>query len=184
MRYLLRFLLNSPPAICYLIADMRDQTISVMFVCMGNVCRSPAAHAVLAHKLRERGLEGQVKVASSGTIAYHVGEPADARMRQELARHGIKSISRAEQFVPEDFSRYDLILAMDRTNFTSLKDLAVNGNSRYFSKVRLFRDFDPEGPGDVPDPYYGGASGFEEVFRMVDRTTDLLLDRIESGDLV
>ncbi|WP_319417065.1 low molecular weight protein-tyrosine-phosphatase [Marispirochaeta aestuarii] len=163
---------------------MSNQSINVMFVCMGNVCRSPAAHAVLVHKLRERGLDQRVRVASSGTIAYHVGEPADSRMRQELASHGIKSISRAEQFIPEDFSRYDIILAMDRTNYESLKEMAVNGNSQYLSRVRLFREFDPEGPGDVPDPYYGGRSGFSEVFRMVDRTTDSLLDHIISGALV
>jgi protein-tyrosine phosphatase len=155
-----------------------------MFVCMGNVCRSPAAHAVFMHKLRERGLEEQVLVASSGTIAYHTGEPADPRMIQELARNGVESVSRAQQFTLEDFSRYDLILAMDRRNYESLKEMAANGNCQYFSRVRLFRDFDPEGPGDVPDPYYGGRSGFAEVFRMVDRTTDYLLDRIFAGELV
>jgi protein-tyrosine phosphatase len=105
-------------------------------------------------------------------------------MRQELASHGIESVSRAEQFIPEDFSRYDLILAMDRTNFESLRAMAVNGNSQYFSRVRLFRDFDPQGPGDVPDPYYGGRSGFAEVYRMVDRTTDSILDHIVSGALI
>jgi len=157
--------------------------MKIMFVCTGNICRSPAAHAVLEFKLAERNMSEQVEAASSGTIAYHVGEPVDSRMRAELSRHGIPARSRARQFEGRDLEEFDLILAMSRSHYRDMQRHAVNGYAAHRDKIRMFRDFDPQGPGDVPDPYYGGSEGFAQVYRMVERTVEELLRRIEAGEL-
>ncbi len=153
--------------------------MKIMFVCTGNICRSPAAHAVLEHKLEERGLSGLVDVSSSGTTAYHVGEPVDYRMGAELSRHGVQSRNRARQFYPKDLEEYDLLLGMSRSHLRDMQRAAVNDYGDYARKIRLFRDFDPVGTGEVPDPYYGGSEGFVKVYEMVDRTVDGLLDYLQ-----
>ena len=164
---------------------MSTKKLKIMFVCLGNICRSPAAHAVLEHKVRERGLEDRIQVSSSGTSAYHVGEEADPRMRNELSEHGVSSPSRAQQFHKSDFEYQDLILAMDRENFSHLRQSLGNGTvpGELTRKLRMFRNFDPEGTGDVPDPYYGGSRGFTEVYAMVERTVERILDVFEAGEL-
>jgi protein-tyrosine phosphatase len=134
---------------------------SLLFVCLGNICRSPTAEGVMRHLLAARGLSDLFSVDSAGTGAWHAGQPPDARATRAAARRGIPLSGQARQVRPEDFERFDLVLAMDRDNLRELLRLA-GGSSRH--KVRLLRDFQPGGVGqEVPDPYYGGEAGFEEV---------------------
>jgi protein-tyrosine phosphatase len=149
--------------------------VRILFVCTGNICRSPLAHAVFESLLAERGLAHRYEVESAGTTAYHAGDNADPRMRKTAAGHGVHIDHLARQISRDDLEHYDMILAMDRENRDAVLRLARNGEGA--KKVRLFREFDPEGgPGhEVPDPYYGGSDGFERVFRIVDRTSRGLL---------
>ncbi|WP_210503149.1 low molecular weight protein-tyrosine-phosphatase [Nocardioides xinjiangensis] len=141
----------------------------VALVCLGNICRSPTAHVVLEHRLRDAGLADRVQVASSGTGGWHVGNPMDPRAAATLSAAGYDPTRhRARQYDATWPDAYDLVLAMDETNL-----LDVGGRT---DRVGLFRDFDPVGPGgEVPDPYYGGADGFEEVLAMVERTSDAIV---------
>jgi protein-tyrosine phosphatase len=151
----------------------------VLFVCLGNICRSPAAEGAFLHIVREAGLEDEFVTDSAGTGAWHVGEQADERMRRAAARRGITLPSVARQVTRGDFDRFDLIVAMDSTNLATLERLAP---SAHRGKIRLFREFDPEsGGGDVPDPYYGGPDGFEEVLDIVTRTARALLDELRGA---
>lgn len=152
-----------------------------MFVCLGNICRSPLAHAVFQEIVNERELSDGYEVQSSGTCAYHVGEPSDSRMKQTALDHGVKIKHRARQIFRCDLEDYDYIFAMDHNNYSNLRRLTANEG--LLARIRMFRDYDPEGPGDVPDPYYGGQEGFETVFSIVKRTCDNILDLMESGDL-
>ena len=147
----------------------------VCFVCLGNICRSPTAEGVFLAKLREHGLEDAVRVDSAGTGSWHTGEPADARARAVATRRGIELPSRARQVTPEDFDAFDLIIAMDASNRRDLVALARTETA--VAKVKLFRSFDPTAdPGaEVPDPYYGGEQGFDEVFDMCERASEGLL---------
>ena len=150
--------------------------ISVLFVCLGNICRSPAAEAAFQHAAAEVGLAGEFIVDSAGTGAWHVGAPADRRMREAGQRRGITMTSRARQVSLDDFKTFDHILAMDTTNLRALRRLSPVEHRR---KIRLFRDLDPDGPGeDVPDPYYGDAAGFDEVLDIVTRTALVLLEEL------
>jgi protein-tyrosine phosphatase len=140
----------------------------VLFVCLGNICRSPAAEAVFARLVSEAGWEERFTIDSAGTGRWHVGDPADARMRDAARRRGITITSIARQVVPADFEAFDLILAMDATNLATLRRLAP---AAHHGKIRLFRELDPDAAGtDVPDPYYGGSEGFDDVLDIVTRT--------------
>jgi protein-tyrosine phosphatase len=141
---------------------------AVALVCLGNICRSPMADVVLQQRLEGTGVE----VRSAGTGNWHVGQPMDGRAASTLRRHGYDpSRHRAQQVAPDWLGRFDLVLAMDETN---LEDLGGRDE-----RVRLFRDFDPVGTGgEVPDPYYGGADGFEEVLAMVERTAAALAEQL------
>ncbi|MBN2340524.1 MAG: low molecular weight phosphotyrosine protein phosphatase [Deltaproteobacteria bacterium] len=152
---------------------MTEET-KIMFVCLGNICRSPLAHAVFESLVQEAGLTN-FKIESSGTTAYHVGELPDARMRATASEHGVKMTHRARQLKPSDLDHYDLILAMDNENLSNIRRLAASPEQ--LNKIQLFRDYDPEGGNgaEVPDPYYGGAAGFENVFQIVHRTAGHLL---------
>jgi protein-tyrosine phosphatase len=134
----------------------------VLFVCLGNICRSPTAEGVFRHLLRQEAPELQVEVDSAGTADYHIGEPPDLRSQRAAIRRGIDLGGlRARQVTPADFARFDLILAMDRANLLELEAMRPK-NSR--ARVRLFLEYAPElGRLEVPDPYYRDASGFEEV---------------------
>lgn len=147
----------------------------VLFVCLGNICRSPLAEGVFRQLCERHG--APVEVESAGTGAYHVGEAPDRRMRQTARRHGVDiEHLRARQAVAADFDRFDLILAMDRNNLQNLKAIAPT-NAR--ATLKLFRDFDPTpGDGDVPDPYYGSGDGFEHVYTIVERTSQALLRQL------
>jgi protein-tyrosine phosphatase len=134
-------------------------------ICLGNICRSPMGEVVLSRRVAEAGLDDRVEVASCGTGDWHLGQPMDRRAAATLAAAGYDpSRHRAQQFAPTWLEEYDVLLAMDAQNLAD-----VGGAS---DRVLLFRAFDPVEPGsDVPDPYYGGDSGFEEVLAMVERTS-------------
>lgn len=157
---------------------MSAEPIRVMFVCLGNICRSPLAEGVFRTKVAERDLEDRFEIASSGTGNWHVGEGADARMRETARQHGVSLDEHvSSQFSKDDFGRYDHVFVMDKNNLHDV--LFLDEDDQHDGKVRLFREFDPE-PGDfqVPDPYYGGDQGFENVYAIVDRTTQQILDRL------
>lgn len=155
--------------------------LRVAFVCLGNICRSPTAEAVMRHRIAEAGLDGEIEVESSGTGSWHVGGPSDPRARAEARRRGIAMDGRARQFQAADFGRLDLVLAMDHANAADLRALAPDDATA--AKVRLLREFDPAARGDlaVPDPYYGGDGGFADVFDMVDTACRGLLEHLRAG---
>jgi protein-tyrosine phosphatase len=137
--------------------------VSVCFVCLGNICRPPIAEGVMRHLVREAGLAHEVKIDSAGTAGYHCGEAPDRRARAAGARRGIGIGGAARQFERADFSRFDYVLAMDRSNAEDLAALAPDAAAK--KKLFLLRSFDPATPdgADVPDPYYGGDDGFDLV---------------------
>ena len=139
--------------------------IRVLAVCLGNICRSPTAEAVLRHKLAAAGLDGHVEVDSAGTGGWHVGEPPDPRSQHHAARRGYDlSPLRARRVAEEDFHRFDLILAMDHDNLADLQRLAPDGVRR--AELRLFAEI------EVPDPYLSGPAGFERVLDLVEAASD------------
>ena len=149
---------------------------SVLFVCMGNICRSPTAEGVFRHVVEASGLGDSVHIDSAGTHGYHVGEAPDRRSQSAAARRGYSlSALRARLFEAADFSRFDYVLAMDRENFAYLESLAA---AEHRHRLKLFLSF-AEGLGDeVPDPYYGGAAGFERVLDMVEEASRGLLETL------
>ena len=149
--------------------------IRVCFVCLGNICRSPTAEGVFTHLVAEAGLGSAFEVESAGTADYHVGERPDRRSIATAHTHGVVLPSRARQFQRADFARFELVLAMDTNNRADLLRLAADQSER--DKVLLLRDFEPDaGPeAAVPDPYYGGQAGFEEVFAICQRACAGLL---------
>ena len=150
---------------------------SVLFVCLGNICRSPTAHAVFQSFVERRGLREQVSVDSCGTGSWHVGEQPDRRATAEAALRGYDlSPLRARQVCAEDFLRFDYILAMDQMNLGELRDLCPPG---YHGHLGLFLAF-AEGLSlrEVPDPYYGGADGFTQVLDLVESASEGLLQKI------
>ncbi|NYI79819.1 low molecular weight protein-tyrosine-phosphatase [Nocardioides panzhihuensis] len=146
--------------------------MKIAVVCLGNICRSPMAEVVLRDRLDGSGLD-DVELVSAGTGGWHAGEKMDRRAAATLLEAGYDpERHRARQWPVGDPETYDLVLAMDADNLADLADLAGQTPA---SRLRMFRDFDPEGPGDVPDPYYGGAEGFREVLAMVERTSDAIV---------
>lgn len=152
--------------------------IKVLFVCLGNICRSPMAEGVFRHLAEKKGLASQITCASAGTAAYHIGELPDQRMRKTALAHGIKLESRARQFKAADFSVFDYIVPMDASNYQNIVRLAASEKEK--KKVMLMRNFDENRSGsDVPDPYYGDMEGFEEVYRILEGAAENLLGYIE-----
>lgn len=152
----------------------------ILFVCLGNICRSPLAEAVFRKHVYDAGLGEEHEVESAGTGGWHVGERPDSRMRKTAEKHGVYLENiRARRFDRSDLDRFDLILAMDRSVLHDIQSMA-DPNQR--EKVRLFRTYDEFGgeESDVPDPYYGGQDGFETVYEIVERTSKNLLESIES----
>jgi protein-tyrosine phosphatase len=141
--------------------------VKVLFVCMGNICRSPTAEGVFRKLVEEVDLQDRIEIDSAGTHAYHIGEPPDHRARQAAARRGIDlSRIRGRQATAEDISRFDYVLAMDDQNRQHLLGMSMENNA---GNVRLFLEYaeDPVTQ-DVPDPYYGGPGGFERVLDMIE----------------
>ncbi len=156
----------------------------VLFVCLGNICRSPTAEGVMAKLVAEAGLQEEIELDSAGTGAWHVGEQADARARAAAHARGIDLDSVARQVCATDFERFDLILAMDGSNLHALRQLAPDESAR--EKVRLLREFDPASTDlndlDVPDPYYDSQRGFEIVLDQVQAACEGLLERVRSSE--
>jgi protein-tyrosine phosphatase len=153
--------------------------VRICFVCLGNICRSPTAEAVMRHLVEEAGLDERIAIESAGTGDWHVGGARDRRSRAVGAARGIPLEGEAQQFTRADFERFDHVLAMDRANRDELLRLARDGRDR--AKVRLLRSFEPGAPPDaeVPDPYYGGPRGFEEVFDICERACRGLLAHLK-----
>jgi protein-tyrosine phosphatase len=171
--------------------------VKICFVCLGNICRSPTAEAVMAAQIDAADLQGQIEVDSAGTGGWHRGAPPDERSAAEARRHGVELTSRARQVHAGDFAYFDLLVAMDRTNRDDLLDLAPTVADR--AKVHLLREFDldtdtdtdpdtdtgptdPDRPDrDVPDPYLGGPDGFAEVYDLIESACAGLLVHLRAG---
>jgi protein-tyrosine phosphatase len=148
----------------------------LLFVCTGNICRSPLAEALFKHKAEEAGLGARFDVDSAGTHDYHEGEPADPRARRVGQRHGLAVTSIARPVVDKDFDRFDMIVAMDRGH---RRELRARAGHALEGKIRLMRDFDPDSVGhDVPDPYYDGEPAFEKVLSILEPACRGLLESL------
>ncbi len=150
--------------------------VRILFVCLGNICRSPLAEGVFQKLVEERGLSEHFDIDSAGTGSWHIGESPDDRMQKTARDHGIELRDQsARRVTPADLDAYDHVLVMDKKNRRRMRE--IDGHDRHEQKIQLFRSFDPE-PGDmeVPDPYFGGDDGFEHVYEIVERTAARLLD--------
>ncbi len=162
---------------------MSEETVvRVLFVCMGNICRSPTAHGVFQKLVEDAGVTDRFEVDSAGTHAYHVGEPPDPRARETASRRGVDlSDLRARRAQAEDFRHFDYVLAMDQDNYRSLSAICPRGLE---PRLTLLMDHAPEfRTRDVPDPYYGGPGGFEQVFDMIEAAARGLLAEIRQRHL-
>ena len=146
----------------------------VLFVCLGNICRSPVAENVFRRLVEEAGLEEEFEIDSAGTGSWHVGESPDQRAASVARARGLELLGCARQVTTDDLATYDHVIAMDRDNLRDLERLARTSGGT--ARIELLRAYDPERSGDdVPDPYYGGPSGFEDVFDIVSRSCRSLL---------
>lgn len=152
--------------------------VKVLFVCLGNICRSPLAEGVFNKIVEENGVATSFEVDSCGTSAYHVGQLADIRMRDVAFSHGLLLTSKARQFQKKDLKDFDYIIPMDRDNYNAIK------LDEYESKIFLLREFDVSSSDDknVPDPYYGGIDGFENVYQIVLRSCKELFKIIKNDN--
>jgi protein-tyrosine phosphatase len=159
---------------------MTGTPIRILFVCLGNICRSPLAEGVARQMIRERGLEEWIEVDSAGTGAWHVGEAPDHRMSLVAEENGVSLNGQtARRLDPEDLQRFTHVYGMDRSNLADIKRLATRYGAT--ARIGLFREHDPDpGDGDVPDPYYGGAGAFQLVYDLVQRTTERIIDDLLS----
>jgi protein-tyrosine phosphatase len=149
----------------------------ILFVCLGNICRSPSAENIMNHLVQQRQLGDQVVCDSAGTASYHVGSPPDRRMTAAAQDFGITLKGQARQFSPDDFERFDWILAMDRHNYRDI--LALDGAKAHSHKVKMMCDYCRTHPDqEVPDPYYGGPDGFTYVIELLMDACEGFLDQV------
>jgi protein-tyrosine phosphatase len=158
------------------------ENIKVLFVCMGNICRSPTAHGVFRALVEREGLSQRISIDSAGTHAYHVGSRPDKRAQATALSRGIDlSDLVARRVAPEDFDVFDYVLAMDQDNFIALSEICPDP---LIDRIQMFMDFAPGmRTREVPDPYYGGPSGFERVFDLVEAAAQGLLEDIRQRHL-
>lgn len=158
---------------------MPPEPFRLLFVCLGNICRSPAADGVMRDVVEKAGLSARIEIDSAGTEGWHSGKLPDQRMRQAASTRGITLDHRARQFKAVDLERFDLILAMDRDNERNIR--ALDRESRHAAKIRLFCDFCTDhSEREVPDPYYGGPEGFEHVLDLIEDGCEGLLCEVKS----
>jgi len=152
--------------------------VKVLFVCMGNICRSPTAEGVFRHVVEQANLSHLIEVDSAGTHAYHIGEPPDPRSTATAAQRGIDlSQQRARRAHSDDFEEFDFVLAMDRDNYSNMANICPSDHGE---KLKLFLDFAVDLPeSEVPDPYYGGARGFDKVLDLIEAASEGLLQEIK-----
>jgi len=159
--------------------------IKVLFVCLGNICRSPIAEGVFQDLVEKAGLSEKIKSDSAGTASYHIGSLPDRRMRQTAQENGIKLSHKARKLAGDDFYAFDYIVAMDEANFQDIRNQSYRSSGFYFpeDKLFLFREFDPELENtrdatqlSVPDPYYEDIAVFDEVYRIVERCGSRFLE--------
>jgi len=151
--------------------------VKVLFVCLGNICRSPLGAAILKKKVKDNGMDAWVEVDSCGTSNYHIGDNADPRTLANARRNGVAMDHCARQLTEQDLDDFDYIFAMDRSNYNNILRL-VNGR-KVEHKIRMMREFDPLGNGEVPDPYHGGEEDFQEVFDILNRSTDKFIEHLK-----
>jgi protein-tyrosine phosphatase len=158
-------------------------TRSVLFVCLGNIVRSPLAENLFRQMVSGTDLELRYTADSAGTSSYHAGEPPDQRMRRFAASRGVEVTGQSRQVTSEDLDRFDLIVAMDRSNLDALRAMARSSDQ--VEKMHLLRKFDPAAaPGaEVPDPWYGGPEGFQTTYEIVERSVRHLIETLRSGAL-
>ena len=155
-----------------------SKKLKVLFVCLGNICRSPLAEGVFRYHVERAGLADRFEIDSAGTSAYHIGDPPDERTTRVARMRGIVLNSRARQITPADLSSFDYVVVMDRQNLANVERLAKTAAAT--AEVVMLRDFDQEARGDrdVPDPYYGGPRGFEDVHDIIEHSCTALLQHI------
>lgn len=154
--------------------------MKILMVCLGNICRSPVAEGILRHKLQQKGLD-HIVVDSAGTSNYHIGEHPDKRSAANTKKHGIDiSKLKARQFNKQDFDEFDKIFVMDTSNFNDVFSLARNDSDKQKVEMILNRIF-PDTNMSVPDPYFGGEQGFENVFMLLDKACDVIVNSIEEN---
>jgi protein-tyrosine phosphatase len=159
---------------------MESDKLKVLFVCLGNICRSPLAEGVFRHQVEAAGLADRFSIDSAGTSSYHIGDPPDERTRRVARARGVELTSAARQIQRSDLHDFDYVLVMDAENLASVQRLAKGTQTG--AQVRLLREFDTKAEHDlnVPDPYYGGPRGFENVHDIVERSCAALLEHIRS----
>jgi protein-tyrosine phosphatase len=154
----------------------------VLFVCLGNICRSPLAEAIFKHKIRERKLANSFEGDSCGTANYHIGDTPDQRTIKNAEKNGVKIDHVGRQLTERDIESFDYILAMDKSNYNNIFKLA--NAEEHADKIHMMRDFDTDTKGgEVPDPYYGAERGFQEVFEILDRSLDGFIDYLQENRL-
>lgn len=155
-----------------------QKPFKISFVCLGNICRSPTAEGVFQHLVNEAGLSAYFEIDSAGTGSWHIGNPPNSKSQAVANQHGIKLLSRARQVEASDLEYYDLVVAMDHSNAGDLHAMIVKPEQE--EKIVMLRDFDSDpDDGAVPDPYYGGIDGFKNVFDIVYRSCNNLLNELK-----